>query len=628
MLLSSGSKSSEGRPRAELGRASRFTAGEQWGDVMGDRLARLESTVEQLRSTVESLKQRIDVLEAAPPAVSSLAADARAGIPAQRGPIHKSPSPAKRDRYDPIAVLSLVGRLFLVLAGGFFLRAMTEAGLLSPQVGIALAFIYGLLWLVLADRAGRLGLESSAVVHALSTAMVVFPLLVEAATRFKVLTGAGSTFGLVILTAAMLLVGWRQHLRAIAWVAILAALPTSLVLLARAGVIVPIAIYLIALGGTTLWLGHARGWTGICWPVALTADAVVVGVTLRALSPDHLDAYRIALVLQWSLLAAYFVGVAVRTLVRGRSVALFEIVQVAAALMIAFVGTSMLTQATGVLPPVIGVISLAIGAACYVVTFIFMERRGDFDRNLYFYSTLALVLVVAGFALVTREHWAAAVFAALAVIAVRMWSRTGWLYLLLHGAAYVVAASFASQALRYGAWALVASPGGPWLLPSAVVLVMLLAGALSAWFAGTRPAPHGGALASGLRLIIVAVLAWVACGAVIGVLAPTAAGLADRSVDLGALATLRTGVLAVAALVIAWAGRQARFREWTWLVYPLLVVIGLKMVAQDFKVSRPATLFIALALYGAALIIAPRLRRGGNKARVSSGMAQAVGADP
>jgi hypothetical protein len=33
------------------------------------------------------------------------------------------------------------------------------------------------------------------------------------------------------------------------------------------------------------------------------------------------------------------------------------------------------------------------------------------------------------------------------------------------------------------------------------------------------------------------------------------------------------------------------------------------MVAQDFGQSRPATLFIALALYGAALIIAPRLRR-------------------
>ncbi|MBK7901601.1 MAG: hypothetical protein IPJ97_00645 [Proteobacteria bacterium] len=505
----------------------------------------------------------------------------------------------------------------MVLAGGFFLRAMTEAGLLSPQVGIALAFAYGLMWLFLADRAGRLGLVSSALVHALAAAMVVFPLLVEATTRFKVLSGAASALGLVILSVAMLLVGWRQRLRAVAWVAILAALPTSLVLLAKTGAIVPITLYLIALGVATLWLGHSRGWTGICWPVALTADAVVAGVTLRALSPDHVDAYRMALFLQWSLLAVYFVSVAVRTLVRDRNVALFEIVQVAAALIIAFVGTSMLTQATGVLPAAIGVISLAIGAACYVVTFVFMEGRREFERNLYFYSTLALVLVVAGLALVAREHWIAAVFAVLAVIAVGMWSRTGRLYLLLHGAAYVVAASFASQALRYGAWALAINPVGPWLLPSVAMLVMLVAGALSAWLAAARPDPVGGVLANGLRLVIVVVLVWVSCGAVTGVLAPAAAGLADRSVDLGALATLRTGVLAVAALVVAWAGRQARFREWTWLVYPLLVVIGLKMVAQDFKFSRPATLFMALALYGAALIIAPRLRRGGDKARVT-----------
>ncbi len=359
--------------------------------------------------------------------------------------------------------------------------------------------------------------------------------------------------------------------------------------------------------------------------MALTADAVVAGMTLRAMSPDHFDAYRIALLLQWSLLAAYFVVVAVRTLVRGRNVALFEIVQVTFALIIAFVGTSLLTQATGVLPAAIGVISLAIGAACYVVTFVFLAGRRDVERNLYFYSTLALVLVVAGLALVARAHWVAAVFAVLAVTAAGMWSRTGRLYLLLHGAAYVVAASLASQALRYGAWALAASPVGPWLLPSAVMLVVLVAGALSAWFAAARPDPGGGVLASGLRLIIVAILVWVACGAAIGVLAPAAAALADRSVDLGALATLRTGVLAVAALVIAWTGRQPRFREWAWLVYPLLVVIGLKMVAQDFKFSRPATLFIALALYGAALIIAPRLRRGSDKARVTSGMVQAVG---
>jgi uncharacterized membrane protein AbrB (regulator of aidB expression) len=70
----------------------------------------------------------------------------------------------------------------------------------------------------------------------------------------------------------------------------------------------------------------------------------------------------------------------------------------------------------------------------------------------------------------------------------------------------------------------------------------------------------------------------------------------------------------VATLLVAWVSRKARFREWGWLVYPLLIGVGLKMVVEDFKYSRPATLFIAMALYGAALIVAPRLRRSGDKA--------------
>jgi hypothetical protein len=107
----------------------------------------------------------------------------------------------------------------------------------------------------------------------------------------------------------------------------------------------------------------------------------------------------------------------------------------------------------------------------------------------------------------------------------------------------------------------------------------------------------------------------VASGCVAGYLGSLTATSTDGTVNLGILATVRTGVLAVATLLVAAVARRDRFREWGWLVYPLLVVVGLKMVAQDFKYSRPATLFIALALYGVALIVAPRLRRSGRKGR-------------
>jgi hypothetical protein len=49
----------------------------------------------------------------------------------------------------------------------------------------------------------------------------------------------------------------------------------------------------------------------------------------------------------------------------------------------------------------------------------------------------------------------------------------------------------------------------------------------------------------------------------------------------------------------------------TWLTYALLAAIGVKIAAEDLPKGRPATLFLALALYGAALVIAPRLTRRG-----------------
>jgi len=102
------------------------------------------------------------------------------------------------------------------------------------------------------------------------------------------------------------------------------------------------------------------------------------------------------------------------------------------------------------------------------------------------------------------------------------------------------------------------------------------------------------------------------CG--LGAIAVTAAssawgGTAAGYTDAGILATIRTVVLALAAAVLAWAGRQRQFLEWGWLVYPVLALTGIKMLLEDMPQSRPATLFIALAAYGGALIASPRLRR-------------------
>ena len=59
------------------------------------------------------------------------------------------------------------------------------------------------------------------------------------------------------------------------------------------------------------------------------------------------------------------------------------------------------------------------------------------------------------------------------------------------------------------------------------------------------------------------------------------------------------------------AGRpESRFRRWPearWLVYPVLILVGIKLVLEDFPHGQPATLFVALALVGGALLLVARL---------------------
>ncbi|HSD28006.1 MAG TPA: hypothetical protein VLL75_11935, partial [Vicinamibacteria bacterium] len=79
--------------------------------------------------------------------------------------------------------------------------------------------------------------------------------------------------------------------------------------------------------------------------------------------------------------------------------------------------------------------------------------------------------------------------------------------------------------------------------------------------------------------------------------------------DAAGLAALRTALIAVVAVGLAWTSRRGAFRELSWLVYPLLGLGALKLLLEDLPKGRPVTLFLAFALFGGALIAVPRLLR-------------------
>ena len=80
--------------------------------------------------------------------------------------------------------------------------------------------------------------------------------------------------------------------------------------------------------------------------------------------------------------------------------------------------------------------------------------------------------------------------------------------------------------------------------------------------------------------------------------------------DAGVLATARTALLSGLAVLAAWLHRPGAFSSIGTLAYPLLAAIGIKLALADLRASTAATLFIALACYGAALVLVPRMQRG------------------
>ena len=124
-----------------------------------------------------------------------------------------------------------------------------------------------------------------------------------------------------------------------------------------------------------------------------------------------------------------------------------------------------------------------------------------------------------------------------------------------------------------------------------------------------------GVLAGLPQLIVLLLSVWEVGGLIVALMAAVLTSAGSDAADLSVIAALRTAVLAAAAVSLALSSRFKRWPEARWLVYPVLVVVGIKLFAEDFPVGRPVTLFVALACIGGALLIAARLlRRSGDEA--------------
>ena len=499
------------------------------------------------------------------------------------------------------------GRLLLVLAGAFLLRAATEGGRLPRPLGVALGLAYALAWLAAALRSGRRGDDAGAAFHAASTLAIACPLVWEATTRFAILTPAAGTLAFAGVIAAAFAVAWRQRTAAAAWLVVGSAAATGLALAAGTGRAAPQAAILVGLGAASLALARARGWWAVATAAAAAADLAVASLTgIAILAPAGVPA-RVALPVQLALLLVH--PLAAMALARaGEPLRRSLLVQVAAAVVVGGGGALLLAgRAGGVPAAVTGALFVLLGASAEA-TALRVAAAGDRAAGRLFLAAATALLLGGTALLLPLPALAWAVLAVgLAIGGVRTAAPGVPLQAALVAAAALAGSGAASRATA--ALLLATAAPAPWPL-AAVVAPLAAAGCLLAL--ARSPAHREPPRAA--EALLLALLAWIGSGAVSDGVTALLPGLAA---DPGLRAATATWVLAAAGALLARLGRLPRLAVASRLVYPWLLAMAVQLLAVDLPHGRPLTLFLALAALGAALLGAASAARAGRPAQAA-----------
>lgn len=551
---------------------------------MQDRIAELEARLARV-------EQRLDRLENSPVAAATA--------------VREDLEPTLDEGFISSAS-SHIGRVLLIFGGAYLLRAITEEQFVPIAVGLAMGAAYALYWLFMAWRNGAIeSRRANAAFFGATSIFLGLPLLVESSTTFALLSGRQALAALVVVTLLALTVAFVRRIRTLAWIATAGAALTALALLIAFHEAALVSLFLIVLGLGSLWSVYGRDWLGLQWLGALGANAGVAAVV----GLSHSDQWQLGAStgtrLATCLLLGYLVSFVLRTHRQRRNISVFETVQALAAAAIAFAAAYSTASVQGHGLGGIGALSVLLGVCAYALALTPGSRvhRGP---NFFYYAFLGLVLVIAGTALLLPAAMAASSWSVLALLAAWQSGRTGWVSLSLQCTLYLVAAGAVAGLLGAGLHALAGDAGTGWPTVSAVQMGVAAATVACLFIPVAQRSVRWGT-GAGLPQVIVLVLSvWEVGGLFVVITAPLLANAAGQEPNLAMLAALRTAVLSVASVTLAVSSRFARWPEARWLVYPLLVVVGIKLFLEDFPHGQAATLFVALAFVGSALLLAAR----------------------
>ena len=502
---------------------------------------------------------------------------------------------------------TLIGRVLLIFGGAYLLRAITDLQVVSTVFGILLGATYALLWLFMAYRKGRNENQRAvALFYGGASVFLTLPLLVEATTRFALLSGLQGIIALGLFCTLSMLVAVTRNLRILGWLVTAGGIATAFVVLSTSRSTVSVSMFLLVLGLGSLWAVYQKKWMGLQWLGALGANAGVIVLAVLGTSENWSVQPLTSLLLAATLLITYLLSFAIRTHLLGQHAGLFETAQGILAISIVFGVASVAARAGQLALADLGIPSLLLGACAYGLAFT-PETRAARGRNFHFYSTLALGLVVAGSALVMSPRIAAAAWSLMALAMAWFSGRYSRVSLSLQCTFLLLAAGVASGILATGFQALAGGITADWPPLETSHLIIALTTVACLFIPVAQHSARWGVMAGLPQLIVLALSVWEVGGLAVVYVAPVLAAAGTTNANPAILAALRTAVLSAASVSLALSSRFKRWPEARWLVYPVLLLVGVKLLLEDFPHGQPASLFVALALVGSALLLVAKL---------------------
>jgi hypothetical protein len=562
---------------------------------MNTRLSQIDDRLRQLEDAIDRVAARLTALE------GPRSERFDSGMPAVRPAMAVASGPIAEGRHLELPILTLVGRTFLVFGGAYLLRALTESGQLTPASGIVVGLTYASAWMGAADRAA-VRRPASGLFHGLASLVIACPLLLEASTRFGVLTPPAAATLLVLVSALALGVAWHRRLQSLAIMAAVAGSITALVMAISTGQVWPFALSALAIG-TGAWIADIdRQWR---WPArapALVATLLTLDLVARAVADVPLEPRGLSFVAALLLAGIYLVALVAAMLGKDDAPPMFDLLIAAAAVLTGLGGALSVARVLG--PGALTAVGWALMLSGLMGGGIAWSKRHAWaDHTFAVLTTLPAIFLLIGVLVGLNRVPAVLSLTGAALTLLAMGLLEGRAWLVRQGTLFLVAGAAVSGLLVFaidvwtGALPDYAAPRLGFFVAGAALGAVLL----PILPAGRR----GGEEATTATLGAIAVIGF-------GAFALVGLGSVDtQAATPGLVAAERSLVASMLIMAAMGLSRLPGLAGVRWLAYALIGTVALKLVVEDFRVSSPMSLFVGLGAYGTALIATAKLRGGG-----------------